>query len=178
MTASTNRKRLRLGGRSAGWWAGAVAITLAVALLIAAGVWIASWTAVHPVASRGGLYFAKRVELTVPIFAQCDPRWRQDLVGPTPDSMGAVGCAVTSAAMVLASYGVDTDPGRLNRYLTDNGGYTPQGWMYWEKAAELSGGKYRKRTKMRRLTRESTGICCGGIRRSCASSFRKRRILS
>ena len=52
--------------------------------------------------------------------------------------MRAVGCAVASAAMVLASYGIDTDPGRLNRFLTLlDGGYTPQGWVYWEKAAEI-----------------------------------------
>jgi len=40
--------------------------------------------------------------------------------------------------MVLAGYGVDTDPGRLNKFLTAlPGGYTPQGWVYWEKAAEI-----------------------------------------
>ena len=43
--------------------------------------------------------------------------------------------------MTLASYGVDVDPGRLNKFLTDvAGGYTPQGWIYWEKAAEFDTG--------------------------------------
>jgi hypothetical protein len=45
---------------------------------------------------------------------------------------------VASAAIVLAGYGIDTDPGRLNAFLsaTENG-YTPEGWLYWEKAAEV-----------------------------------------
>ncbi len=43
--------------------------------------------------------------------------------------------------MVLSSYGVDVDPGRLNTFLTQlPGGYTPEGWIYWEKAAEFAPG--------------------------------------
>ena len=42
--------------------------------------------------------------------------------------------------MVLAGYGIDLDPGRLNRFLTGHGGYTPEGWLYWEKAAEFAPG--------------------------------------
>ncbi len=56
-------------------------------------------------------------------------------------SLAAEGCAVASAAMTLASYGVDVDPGRLNKFLTTlPGGYTSQGWIYWEKAAEFDSG--------------------------------------
>jgi predicted double-glycine peptidase len=52
---------------------------------------------------------------------------------------------LTSAAMVLAAYGVDTDPDRLNQYLTTNGGYTENGWVYWEKAAAVApGGQVEK----------------------------------
>jgi len=46
--------------------------------------------------------------------------------------------------MVLASYGIDTDPGRLNQFLQENDGYTPEGWMYWEKAAEFTLGTAEK----------------------------------
>jgi len=69
---------------------------------------------------------------------QNDPRWSLELLGPTYDTIGQVGCAITSASMVLSSYGVDTDPARLNQYLSTHAGYTPQGWLYWEKAAELA----------------------------------------
>lgn len=91
----------------------------------------------------GGMFFPRRVELPVGLFSQGDPAWGDDQLGPSDQTMGEAGCAVTSAAMVLHSYGVDTDPGRLNAYCDEHGGYTPQGWLYWEKAAETSGGAVR-----------------------------------
>jgi hypothetical protein len=92
---------------------------------------------------RGGLYFFRRVELPGPVFRQNDPRWGKDPLGPSDDTLGSAGCAVSSAAMILASYGVDTDPQRLNNYLTENEGYTPQGWLYWEKAAAMAPDRVR-----------------------------------
>ena len=37
--------------------------------------------------------------------------------------------------MVFRSYGIDIDPQQLNWFLTDKGGYTDRGWLYWERAA-------------------------------------------
>ena len=115
---------------------------LAFLCLIAWGAWwTADWRKARPVAASGGLYFPGRVELYVPQFFQSDPRWGEDALGATPGRLAAEGCAVASAAMALASYGVDVDPGRLNKFLTTlPGGYTPQGWIYWEKAAEFDSG--------------------------------------
>ncbi|MGB8466069.1 MAG: C39 family peptidase [Terrimicrobiaceae bacterium] len=115
---------------------------LVVAGLIAWGAWwTADWRKERPVGASGGLYFPGRLELYVPQFFQSDPRWGGDPLGATPGSLAAEGCAVASAAMTLASYGVDVDPGRLNKFLTAlPGGYTPQGWLYWEKAAEFDSG--------------------------------------
>jgi len=99
----------------------------------------------HVISSSGGRYFLHRVVIPVPVFTQDDPRWTFELLGPTFDTMGQAGCAVTSAAMVLSAYGVDTDPDRLNQYLTTHGGYTEDGWVYWEKAAEVApGGQVEK----------------------------------
>ena len=99
----------------------------------------------HTISSSGGRYFVHRIEIPVPVFTQNDPRWTFELLGPTFDTMGQAGCAVTSAAMVLSAYGVDTDPDRLNQYLTTHGGYTENGWVYWEKAAEVApGGQVEK----------------------------------
>lgn len=115
--------------------------TLAIALLALAAwgwVWVRGWQALGPIAASGGLYFPERVQIDVPQFFQNDPRWAQDQLGPSTTTVGAEGCAVSSAAMTLKSYGVDVDPGRLNKFLQDlPGGYTPQGWIYWEKAAEF-----------------------------------------
>ena len=106
--------------------------------------WEKDWAKLGPIEPTGGLYFKPKLALRVPIFRQADDRWRADKLGPTPATLAAEGCAVASAAMVLASYGVDTDPGRLNQLLTDGGGYTPEGWLYWEKTAELTGNVARK----------------------------------
>ena len=90
------------------------------------------------------MYWPVRQELKVPAFAQGDPRWADDPLGPTAATLHAEGCAVSSAAMVLASYGIDTDPGRLNRFLTGHEGFTPQGWLDWDKAAGVVPGRCEK----------------------------------
>jgi peptidase C39-like protein len=115
-------------------------IALAVVVL---GVTLWLYAVPGKIASSGGLFFISRLVLPVQRFAQSDPRWADDPLGPTDSSMGAEGCAVTSAAMVLSYYGIDTDPARLNEYLTDHDGYTPQGWLFWEKAADFSPGVVR-----------------------------------
>jgi hypothetical protein len=93
--------------------------------------------------SAGGIYFFSKLILPVPRFAQNDPRWADDELGPAQSTMGEEGCAVSSAAMVLAYYGEDIDPGRLNAFLSESDGYTPQGWLYWEKAADFHPGLAR-----------------------------------
>ena len=121
-------------------WGGGIVVAAAIYFGVPASF---AWK--HEIASSGGLYFVHRVEIPVPIFTQGDPRWALELLGPTEDTVGQAGCAVTSAAMVLSAYGVDTDPDRLNQYLTAHGGYTPNGWLYWEKAAEVApGGQVEK----------------------------------
>ena len=106
--------------------------------------WDAEWRELAPCEASGGLYQQPRLELKVPIFRQSDARWSKDKLGKTENSLGAEGCAVASAAMVMASYGFDTDPARLNQYLTEHEGYVGNGWIVWEKAAELSEGKIEK----------------------------------
>lgn len=105
-------------------------------LVAAAGVRI-DWTWKRPLRPWGGRYFFHRVELPVPSFRQADRRWHGDPIGGVEENgtLGSVGCAVAAAAMVFKSYGIDTDPQQLNWFLTYVGGYTEQGWLYWERAA-------------------------------------------
>ncbi len=114
-----------------------------VALLLVAWAawWFAGWMEKAPTPSSGGLYFFANPAIEVPSFAQADPRWGQDNLGATEGTLAAEGCAVASAAMTLAAHGMDVDPGRLNAFLKETpGGYTPQGWIYWEKAVEFDPG--------------------------------------
>ncbi len=113
-------------------------LAIAMILLATAAWWTADWMGHKPISSSGGLYLPERVEIPVPQFFQNDPRWGTNSLALTPSTLGAEGCAVSSAAMALASYGVNIDPARLNEFLIQTpGGYTPQGWLYWEKAAEF-----------------------------------------
>ena len=115
----------------------ALGIVLAATLSAGIRFWL-DWTRPGPAAPSGGLYFPWRVEIPGPHFAQADPAWGADLLGNTPGTLAAEGCAVASAAMALGARGVDTDPGRLNHFLTKlPGGYTENGWIYWEKATEI-----------------------------------------
>lgn len=123
----------------------AIIAALIVAVLVGSSYvawrWVEGWTATaSPLAPSGGLYFPVTVLHDVPHFAQADRRWGRDVLAGGPTSLAAEGCAVASAAMVLASYGAEVDPGALNQYLKKNGGFTEGGWLYWEKAAEFPPG--------------------------------------
>ena len=110
-------------------------------LLVLAG-WCGLWILPRPIPTSGGLYFPAKVLIDGPHFLQGDPRWADDHLGATPDSLRDVGCAVASAAMALSTHGVATNPGTLNAFLQKTeGGYTPEGWIYWEKAAEIDPSK-------------------------------------
>jgi len=118
-------------------------LALFLALAAACGFGWYRWDRTAKLPPAGGLYFPRKFKLEVPVFAQADARWRGDLLGPTSNTLGAEGCAVTSAAMVLAFHGMNVDPQRLNHFLTQSNGYTERGWLHWEAAAEYEQGKVR-----------------------------------
>ena len=91
----------------------------------------------------GGCYFARRVELPVALYLQGDPAWGQDHLGESVHTLGQVGCAMTSAAMVMRFYGIDTDPGRLNVFLRENGGYDEDNDLRWEGPTALAPDRVR-----------------------------------
>lgn len=133
------------------------------ALIAIAGVIVAvEWSRRHAAAGReraeqdnwrrkqkglppsGGKHFPQRLVIPVPVFAQSDERWGADALGPSPtDTLSSAGCAVASCAMILASYGVETDPQQLNVFLNQNDGFTPEAWLKWEVAALLSPEKVK-----------------------------------
>src|SRR4029434_10713412 len=107
---------------------------LLVLLVAGLGVYM-DWTWKRQLAPRGGRYFFHRVELAVPCCGKWDEKWRDDPLGGVEENgtLGGEGCAVAAAAMVFKFYGVETDPQQLNWFLTDVGGYTEQGWIYWDR---------------------------------------------
>ncbi len=133
---TTPYDRLFPGRGSRRRWIVAGLLLLLLLLVFVAGlVW--GLTEKRVIASSGGIYFLRSVALDVPAFRQGDPLWRDDPLGATADTLGQTGCALASAAMVLKFYGTDTDPRRLNAYLTAHHGYEGNGYIIWEKAAKL-----------------------------------------
>jgi hypothetical protein len=118
-------------------------LAAALAAVLAGGSWLADYARLGPMAPRGGWYQPGERRIEVPQYFQGDPRWGQDPLGPTDGTLAAEGCAVASSAMVLASYGIDVDPGRLNRFLAERGGYTERGWLKWEVAADYAPDRAR-----------------------------------
>ena len=114
--------------------------TLALVFLLASALWFFP----HQISGRGGLPIPGEIVISVPQFFQGDPRWRKDLLGETSGTLAAEGCALSSATMVLGFYGIDVDPGRLNRFLTENNGYEGNAWLRWESAAAFSPGIVEK----------------------------------
>ena len=79
--------------------------------------------------------------INVPIFKQCDSQWGSNQLGTCSiETICSHGCAVTSVAMILKYYGVDTDPEDLNTWLKNNSGYGEGCLILWEVADDRSGG--------------------------------------
>lgn len=100
-----------------------------------------AWFWRHPISGVGGLPIFGRIEIPVPLFSQGDLRWGRDSLGYSEeDTLASAGCAVSSAAMVLASYGVILTPKLLNQYLTEHDGYEGDSWIKWEVGADYPPG--------------------------------------
>jgi hypothetical protein len=98
----------------------------------------------HVISSWGGRYFIHRTVIPVPPLQQNDPHWSDELLGNTIETLGQAGCAVTSAAMVLHAYGVNTDPSRLNAFLIRHEGYVGDGLLDWDRVSGITGEQVQK----------------------------------
>ena len=117
-----------------------------VLLLLVAGLALhIDWTWKRKLSPWGGRYFFHRVALAVPSFRQADEKWSDDPLGgmEANGTLGGEGCAVAATAMVFKFYGIDTNPQQLNWFLTNVGGYTEQGWIYWDRAAWFAPDRVR-----------------------------------
>ncbi len=115
-------------------------LLLVVAASVGGGIYLFGKRVLPP---SGGWYFVKRVELPVPLFLQGDPAWGQDQSGSGHYTLAQVGCAISSSAMVMKFYGIDTDPGRLNIFLRDHGGFDENNDLRWEGPPALAPDRVR-----------------------------------
>jgi hypothetical protein len=79
--------------------------------------------------------------MSIPVMGQQEAGWASANLGTSPASIGSDGCAITSVAMMLRYYGINTDPGALNAWLTANGGYANDDMLIWDAITRYTGGQ-------------------------------------
>ena len=80
--------------------------------------------------------------MTVPVMGQQDPAWGGAPLGTSAtDTVASSGCAITAVTMMLRYYGLNTDPGALNAWLTGNGGYAFDDALVWDAITSYTGGR-------------------------------------
>src|SRR5207247_2160338 len=73
---------------------------------------------------------------------QQDGAWAGARLGTSPtETIGSAGCAIAAVTMMLRYYGINTDPGAFNAWLTANGGYAFDDQLIWNAVTIYSGGR-------------------------------------
>jgi hypothetical protein len=71
-------------------------------------------------------------------YSQQDPQWKNDILGfgDSGDTIGYVGCALTSVAMLISGHGYTETPKTLNKKLKDVGGFASAG-IRWGSVSQI-----------------------------------------
>lgn len=78
---------------------------------------------------------------SVPVMGQHDGAWGGAPLGSSAtDTVATSGCAITSVAMMLRYYGINTDPGALNSWLIATNGYANNDQLLWDWITAYTGG--------------------------------------
>jgi len=76
------------------------------------------------------------------LYKQCSSPWGTETLGTGSDTICAAGCAMSSVSMILATWGEKvngqtTNPGTLNTWLINNGGYASGDLIVWASINKL-----------------------------------------
>lgn len=97
------------------------------------------WNGVHyectPAVEHGG-------QLSPVIaYAQQDARWKADMMGGVPQTIGGYGCAMVCACMVYTQVDQRMTPGAFNELLTDRSGYNiiygKEAHLAWDRLPDI-----------------------------------------
>jgi hypothetical protein len=78
----------------------------------------------------------------VPLVKQQGQPWSTTKLGTSNTTIGANGCALCCMTMLLRTNGVNVDPGVLNTWLVNNGGFASSNLIIWSKAAQYPGSTF------------------------------------
>lgn len=66
-----------------------------------------------------------------PQYSQCDPKWKDEKLGTSPNTICQVGALVSAAAIGLSGIGINQNPSTLNAWLKNNKGYINKDDFVW-----------------------------------------------
>jgi hypothetical protein len=80
--------------------------------------------------------------MSIAAMGQQEAAWAGAPLGTSAsETIGSAGCAITAVTMMLRYYGMNTDPGAFNAWLTANGGYAYDDELIWDAITSYSGGR-------------------------------------
>jgi hypothetical protein len=80
--------------------------------------------------------------MSIAVIGQQETAWAGAPLGTSAtESVGSAGCAITAVTMMLRYYGMNTDPGAFNAWLTANGGYAYDDQLIWDAVTSYSAGR-------------------------------------
>jgi hypothetical protein len=80
--------------------------------------------------------------MSIAAMGQQESAWAGAPLGTSAsETIGSAGCAITAVTMMLRYYGMNTDPGAFNAWLTANGGYAYDDELIWDAITSYSGGR-------------------------------------
>eukprot|EP00049_Salpingoeca_infusionum_P026476 m.25860 g.25860 ORF g.25860 m.25860 type:complete len:187 (+) comp8775_c1_seq1:113-673(+) len=71
------------------------------------------------------------------LYKQCDSSWGNNKLGTSSNTICSAGCAMSSVAMMLKTKGANYNPGTLNEWLKNNGGYASGDLLVWSAVNKL-----------------------------------------
>jgi hypothetical protein len=74
---------------------------------------------------------------TYPLYKQCDPKWANEQLGTSANTICKAGCAMSSVAMGLSGAGHNYNPSTLNSWLKSNGGYVSGDLIVWGSVSKI-----------------------------------------
>jgi hypothetical protein len=80
--------------------------------------------------------------MSIAVMGQQDGAWAGVPLGSsTTDTIGSAGCAITAVTMMLRYYGISTDPGAFNAWVTSAGGYASDDQLIWDAVNFYTNGR-------------------------------------
>ena len=120
---------------------------LLILLVVVGAVFYFKWDSIFPppvsaIASTNYIGEKEIALIEIPKFYnQRDEKWKDIPLGKTNESVGKVGCLISSIGMNLSYMEMKMNPKVINEKLTAIDGYTSRGWLIWSKLSEITEGK-------------------------------------